>query len=394
MIFGNTPLVDHVLGQSEYNMGRATFAEIYHYLESDLLKAIPYLPEKVDLPASEVGRATKGAAQALLAKIYLFESSYAHYYPGDDRFTGLTEKWQEALNACKSIDTTQYSLVGSKGETYVTWHGPNTNGFRFMFTLEGDNNDESLFEVQYINDKMDYAQTRAGSLMQWIAPRYAYKNGGRVSTSYWGLGWPTQSLVDEFETGDVRLNTTISMPGDSIQLGLMNGTTPSHETVLIDFSNSGTGYYQNKWVCSGEQFADLGPHAWQKSPVNMKIMRLSEVYLMAAEAAIMLGDNTTAATYINMVRSRARACGGGAVPANLTGTITMDQLIHERRCELACEGRRFFDLVRWNLATSKLNGYTTPGGFQVSYESPKFDFCPLPANELIINSGLKQLYGW
>ncbi len=114
---------------------------------------------------------------------------------------------------------------------------------------------------------------------------------------------------------------------------------------------------------------------------------------MAAEAAIMLDDNPKATTYINAIRSRARACGGGSVPADLSGTITIDQLIHERRVELAFEGRRFFDLVRWNMATEKINGVTAEG-FEIIFESPKHDFMPLPDYEITTNSALEQLYGW
>jgi hypothetical protein len=115
---------------------------------------------------------------------------------------------------------------------------------------------------------------------------------------------------------------------------------------------------------------------------------------MASEAAIMLGKNDVATTYINDIRKRARACGGGSVPADLTGTITIDQLIKERRVELAFEGRRFFDLVRWNLAVAKLNNTTTPGNYPIIFESPKNDFMPLPAREVTLSSGLEQKYGW
>jgi hypothetical protein len=98
--------------------------------------------------------------------------------------------------------------------------------------------------------------------------------------------------------------------------------------------------------------------------------------LLAAEAAIMAGDNEKARTYINMVRTRARMCGveGNTCPADYPSgtTITMDMLIHERRLELAMEGHRFFDLVRWNLAEEKINGsYLINQGVTVSFSSPK-----------------------
>jgi hypothetical protein len=388
--FGEVPLVDHLLAPSEYTKERATQEELYTFIEQDLLEAIPMLKEKSELAPEDIGRATKGAAKALLARAYLFESSLAHYYPGDARFTGLTSKWQDVLDVCEDlIASNEYRLVGSDGETYDTWHGPQTNGYRFMFTVEGDNNDESIFEVQYINDEKNYANTRAGSLVQWTSPRY-YTNasGIKTNTPYWGLGWPTQSLADEFEPGDIRFHTCIAQPGDSIQINL-------GINVPINFSNTATGYYMNKYTCSAAQFADAGGHGWQKSPANGKLLRLGEVYLMAAEAAIMLNRNDLALNYINAIRSRARACGGGTGPADLTGTITMDQLIHERRVEMAFEGRRFFDLVRWNKAVQTFQNASTPGGYPIIFESPKYDFYPLPAREITVSNGaLEQRYGW
>jgi hypothetical protein len=387
-IFGNIPLVDHVLAPSEYNIPRSTFRDLFTFIEQDLTDAIAVLPERSQLAPTDIGRATKGACRGLLARLYIFESSYARNYPGDERFTGLNERWQDVYDVCQDIiNSDEYRLVGADGETYPTWHGTNTDGYRFMFTVEGDNNDETIFEVQFINDEIAYAQTRAGSLVQWTSPRY-YTNatGGQAQTGMWGLGWPTQSLYDEYEPGDIRLQTCISELGDSVQ-------TSGGFNYPVNFDNTATGYYMNKYTCSSEQFLDAGGHGWQKSPGNGKILRLGEVYLMAAEAAIMLGENDLAATHINAIRSRARACGGGVGPDDLTGTITLDQLIHERRVELAFEGRRYFDLVRWNLAIEKVNGATAEG-FPIIFESPKHDFMPLPDYELTTNTALEQAPGW
>lgn len=387
-VFGEVPLVDHLLLPSEYNIPRSTFRELFTYIESQLLEAIPVLPERSELAEGDIGRATAGAARGLLARVYLFESSYARYYPGDARFEGLNERWDDVLRVCEEIiNSGEYYLAGANGETYETWHGPNTNGYRYVFTVEGDNHPGSLFEIQYINDGVGYAQSRAGSLVQWTAPRYFYTADGLMQQSiYWGLGWPTQSIYDEYEDGDIRRRVAIAEPGDSVEN--QNGNR-----WLISFENSATGYYQNKYVCSSEQFANAGGHDWQKSPGNAKLLRLADVYLMAAEAAIVLGDNDKALQYINAVRERARNSGDGVVPADLTGTVTMEQLIHERRVELAFEGRRFFDLVRWNLAVDRVNGETAEG-FPIIFESPKHDFMPLPAYQITTNSNLEQRYGW
>ena len=93
-------------------------------------------------------------------------------------------------------------------------------------------------------------------------------------------------------------------------------------------------------------------------------------------------------------------CGpaGNTCPADYPSgtTITMDMLIHERRLELALEGHRFFDLVRWNLATKYLNGMVLAAtNYHVIFESPKNDFFPIPEEEVNTSEGnLKQYPGW
>ncbi|MBN1115622.1 MAG: RagB/SusD family nutrient uptake outer membrane protein [Bacteroidales bacterium] len=389
-IFGQVPLADHILLPSEYDLDVAPIKDIYLLVEQDLKEAMAVLPEKSALSSQNIGRATKGAAKALLARMLIFESSYATNFPGDARFEGMTARWQEALDVCEDIrNSGEYSLVGSEGETYSTWRGPETNGYQYMFTIEGENCAESIFEIQYINDGLDYTLTRAGSLVQWTSARY-YSNpdGTQGTTGYWGLGWPTQSLVDEYDADDARLHANVNMPGDSIQIsGGVNHPT--------NFDNSGTGYYMKKYELSAEQFANAGGHGWQKSPANIKLLRYADVLLMASEAAIMLGNNAKALEYINMVRSRARNCGNGTVPADLTGTVTLAQLIAERRMELAFEGRRYFDMVRWNIARDLLNNTETPLGFPIVWESPKNDFMPIPQREITTSSGkITQHEGW
>jgi hypothetical protein len=390
-IYGQVPLVDHVLLPSEYFNDKASFRDLYDLIEEDLTDAMSVLPEKSALSSSDVGRATKGAAKALLARLLIFESSYAANYPGDSRFDGLNERWAEVLSICEDlINSGEYGLVGLNGETYSTWHGPETNGYRYLFSVEAENCDESIFEIQYINDGEDYTITRAGSLIQWTSARYAVSptTGAAISTSYWGLGWPTQSLVDEYEAGDVRFNTNIASPGDTIEMGTF-GYQP------INFDKSGTGYYMQKYILSNEQFKNAGGHSWQKSPMNIKLLRYADVILMAAESAIMTGDNAKATTYINMVRKRARDCGTSGVPADLSGTISLEQLISERRRELAFEGRRFSDMVRWNIAVERMHNTSTPGGYPIIFESPKNDFLPLPQREIRTSNGnLTQHDGW
>jgi len=390
-IFGEVPLADHVLAAEEYVQPRATFRALFDFMEQDLLDAIAVLPERSGLSSADIGRATRGAAKALLARLYLFESSYARYYNGEAPFTDLNERWDDVLEYCSQvIESGEYFLVGSDGQRFPTWHGPETDGFRYIFSVEGENSPESVFEIQYILDGLGYTSTRGGSLAQWTSPRYIIDTtGAEVLGPYWGLGWPTQALVDQFDPADPRLKTTVCMEGDSV-------VVQRGQKVPVGFSHTETGYYLNKYVLSAQQFADVTSHTWHKSPYNFKHIRIADVYLMASEAALMLNRQDVALDYINAVRTRARMCGapGNTIPADLS-TLTFEDIVRERRCELAAEGRSYWDLVRWNLADDYLLGAETAGGFPLEFEVPKNLFMPLPEVEISLSGGvLTQYPGW
>ncbi|MCX7985455.1 MAG: RagB/SusD family nutrient uptake outer membrane protein [Bacteroidales bacterium] len=407
IIFGEVPLVDHVLGASEYQQSRSPMRNLFDFMEKDLKEAIPVLPLTRD--AQNIGRATKGAAQALLAKIYLFESSYAKNYPSDPRFANLRERWGEALSTAEEvINSGVYKLVGIDGERYNTFMGP-VDGFRFIFTTSGDNSAESVFEVQNINDGMNWLQSRGSSIINWSAARYYYdKNGAKTKTSYWGFNTPREELAKEFETGDPRFFTTIHISRNDPRLtnGTINQPVAKVNDSInmadgwyrINYENSPTGMYQAKFEVAWSEFKGSGTGAWDEAPINTKIIRYADVVLIAAEAAVMAGNNAKALQYINMIRKRARMCGdpGNTVPADLTGTVTLDQVKRERRVELALEGHRFFDLVRWRDAEAKLDGMVRAAdGYVIDYIPGKHEFFPIPQREIDLSKGkLKQYEGW
>jgi starch-binding outer membrane protein, SusD/RagB family len=371
-------------------MGKASLSDLYKLMEKDLKEAIEVLPVRSAFGPDNIGRATKGAAQALMARNLLFESSYAKYYPGDERFEGMTERWNEVLTYAEQvIGSGEYYLPGLNGESYNTWRNPVTNGYRYVFTSNGDNT-EGIYEIQCIKDGKGWAAARGNSMTQYIsARRIIGADGNPTNSDYWGLDLPTHLLINEFETGDPRLHAGIAYEGsgDSIEI---KGSL----RFLISYDKSVSKTYNTKYECSAKEFKDVGG-PWHSAPLNIKLIRYADVYLMAAEAAVMLGNNGKALEYINKVRTRARLCGpeGNTVPADLTGAVSLNDIIHERRVELFLEGHRYFDLVRWNLATEKLN-HDTEDGYTVTYESPKNDFLPLPQAELNVNPNLKQYPGW
>jgi starch-binding outer membrane protein, SusD/RagB family len=428
-IFGEVPLVDHVLGSSEYTMGRSSLRSVFDLMEKDLTEASATLPTSYD--ADNIGRVTKGAADGLLAKVLVFESSYAHYYPndkyslvsaGESRFKDLKEKWSEALTAAeKVINSGEYELVGTDGrKDYTSWRGQ-TDGYRWVWTTDGDNSKESVFEIQAGYYGLGWLTTRGSSMVWWTGVRWVNDphSGKNAETGFWGFNIPSKSLVDEFyqekrqptdplyASGyppDPRFNVTVHKDtiggNDSIQIGDAAG--PYWAKVCYEYDASWknlTRTFQAKYECSYNEFRATGAN-WSEAPFNNRMIRYGDVVLLAAEAAIMAGENEKARTYINMVRTRARNCGvdGNTCPADYPSgtTITMDMLIHERRLELAMEGHRFFDLVRWNLATKYLDGqYLQNQKLTVSFSSPKNDFYPIPQAEVNTSqNSLLQYPGW
>jgi hypothetical protein len=439
-IFGEVPLVDHVLGATEYAVYRSSLKSVFKLIETDLQDAIAVLPASYS--GTDLGRATKGAAQALLAKAYLFESSYAHYYPGDNyslvnngesRFKDLQEKWTDALTMAENvISSGQYNLVGNAGEKYTSWRG-STDGFRYIWTTDGENSKESVFEIQAEYLGLNWLLTRGSSMAWWTGARwiYDYKTQKPTETKYWGFNIPSLSLLTEFNQekrqpgdplidsltpADPRFNTTIhrDTSGGNDSVNVQGAKIWSKISYQFNATQRVlTNMYQAKYECSYGEFLAQNAN-WSESPFNNRMIRYADVVLFAAEAAIMLGNTDKALTYINMVRTRARMCGAlnNTAPANLalgdlTSTLNtpngsvavklgLPQLIHERRLELAMEGFRFYDLVRWNLAIKYLPGqYLVNQNKTVGFTSPKNDFFPIPQAEVNTSQGhLLQYSGW
>lgn len=391
-IFGGVPLVDHVLAQSEYESGRSEIYEIYDLIKSDLHFAINILPEKSEL-GDDVGRATKGAARALLSKVFLYESSYAKYYTTDDRFDQLEIHWDSAAYwAEQVISSNEYELVGIHGERFNTWRGSNTGGYSYVFLAEANNSSESIFSIQCRNDGLGWFDSRGNSMIYWCMPKYVNTPGAPeqgTATQRWGWWCPTDFLANSYEAGDPRYKATVLEEDDTLLVSSSSGNiwvTPNFKLL-----EEGTGLHRNqrKYECSPDEVSTT----WKEGPTNIKIIRYADVVLFAAEAYLEMEDNTTALSYINMVRERARMSGETNSPAALP-SLTHDDIVHERLVELACEGHRFWDLVRWNLADKHLN-HTLADGDKIEYIKGKHEFFPLPASEVSLSGGkLEQYSGW
>ena len=363
-VFGGVPMVDFVIDSSDkWKQPRATADEVYEHIIADLLKADSLLWNKSKYADADLGRATKGAAQAMLCKVYLYHKDYDNAY-----------LWG------KTFVEQQY------GKEYTLCPKYSDN-----FTLAGENGPESVFEIQYMAEPTsDYGEgfgfTRGTFTTILTRPR-ASEMGQQKG---WGWNHPTQNLYDEFETGDPRLQATIGVPSAAAQ-----------EEIEVNYL--GSCYYNNK-ICYQEDGVFPPIDHDSRSPLNYRLIRASDVLLLYAEAALESGKDLNAAKWaLEEVRRRARNCSADpstVLPAFPYGTYTgtTDDLRaairHERRVELAMEGHRWFDLVRWGIAYEVLDKDQGSYGKNESAEARaemanfikgKNELFPIPAEEINLN---------
>lgn len=245
--YGGVPIIDHLPNPSSdedriMQLTRKSEAEVYAFIESDLNDAIAVLPNKSAYPLSERGRASIGAAHALLAKVSLYQ-----------------EKWQQVIDNCNLVSG--YSL----SPNYAT-----------MFQLSGENDNESIFEIQGV-----------GSNPAKGIQGYSVSQGARGAGGWgWGFNTPSQSLVNAYEAGDVRKDATIIFAGTTLYDGRFVPNTVENP--------------RYNYKCYSSAFTD----GWE-TDANVKYLRYAEVLLMKAEALNELNQTAAAIPLLNEVRNRA-----------------------------------------------------------------------------------------
>lgn len=350
-IFGGVPLVTLPIESStNWKQPRASAADVYAQIVKDLTEANATLWKKSQYSDPDLGRATKGAAQAMLLKTNLYLKNYAE-----------AKRWGDSI-----IASTQYDLVAKYADN---------------FTLAGENGKESVFEIQYMEDpNSDYGQgdgfTR-GTFSVILTRSRASKFGG------WGFNKPTQNLYNEYEANDPRRDATIYNPTDA-QI-----ETPAQEIYL------GSRYLNRKYALMNDDGSIYKLDHATRGPINNKVIRYADVLLMHAEACCEL--NQLAAAKADLEKVRARARGTAAIlPAFPYGTYADNQtdlrkaIRHERRVELAMEGHRWFDLCRWGVAKQVLDAYKTTESAEAQAQMAEFiagkhELFPIPSKEIDLN---------
>lgn len=278
--FGGVPLITEPLAPGEYFQQRASREDVYAQIEQDLTDAIADLPEQSAYGAADVGRASKGAARALLAKVHLFQ----------DEFQAA---WDQATAV---INSGEYAL-------YPTYGG--------IFTEAGENSSETVFEVQVIAVEGGNNGPTGG------ATQYSQVQGVRGFPNLgWGFNTPSPDLEASYEPGDPRLQHTILYPWEELNDG----------SGLVTYLNASM---PNNRFNEKVQVPSNNPNGSGNSGINIRLIRYADVLLMAAEAGFQIGQTGPAETYLNMVRERARegaTVTAGFTPERLNETLATDVL--------------------------------------------------------------------
>lgn len=331
--FGDVPLVlTPAASPGEVaNVTRTPAAQVYTQIELDLKDAIAKLPATYS--GEDIGRASKWAATALLAKVYLTE------------------------NKMSDAATQANAVIAGSGKTLWTNYGDN-------FKLENENGQESLFEVQYKSGLNQYTYDGPGSAINEFWGARFFGNPYVVPGGGYGFNIPEKEFVDGYETGDTRKAATVFVPGDKYPDGQVQPAT---------LEGDPNGYNVRKF------YAARTSTIWD-SPLNVPVLRLSEMYLIKAEA---LGATADGYAALNVVRKRAGLPDRTA--ANTTNYLAT--VLKERRYELAFEMDRWYDMKRTNTLVGNTN-LVAKGIKQFN------DLLPIPQAEIDVNPNLTQNKGY
>jgi hypothetical protein len=365
-MWGTPPLVDHLLAADEYKQGNGNPAELWALVEKDLTEAIASnaLHEKANANDNSSYHITKQFAQTLLGKAYVFQ-----------------EKWNDAVSVLDAVVASgKYDLFrGDYGE---------------MLQYTNENNCESLFELNYLNDPNNAQMVNLLFAMAgWRTDQMNINPASDIYTGTWGFGNPQKELYDAFVAEEgangYRLNRTMINFDQMTALG--------HSIIAGKELYGVEGYLMWKTrKVKGEQ----NPGGWMDSHNNIRIMRYAEALLLAAEAHVKGGNATKAAEYVNLVRLRA-----GLSPKS---SVTMNDIMLEKRLELCGESVRFQDMLRWKIADKMANQgkkipllsstgtlrYVEYNAGDVAGFKSKHWLLPFPQAEIDLNENINQNEGW
>lgn len=347
-LWGDVPLVLEDIPASDLgSIGRTPKAEVYTQIEKDLTEAMAVLPLKSEYGNTDKFRMSKGTAQALLGKAHLYQ-----------------EEWSDAVTHFEAVITSQE-------------YGLEPNIAR-VFSRAGEFGIESLLEINYTSSEQ-YSwgnfpwggPNESNIIVQLMGPREIIytKAPGDSLLEGWGYNTPTKKIYDAFvAAGDESRRKLVLMSLEELEAAGGGFSEPNR----YEFE----GYFQRKYATFETETG--GPDGPLNYGTNFKLLRYADVLLMAAEAHFRDNNENKAREYLNDVRQRP---GTNLPEVTATGDALFEAIVLERQLELAFEGFRYIDLVRWGLADEELG----PLGFV----SGKHEVFPIP-NADVISAGLEQ----
>ena len=330
-----------------YFTERASEEESWNQALSDLRAAAERLPARYPDP-NDLGRATLGAAWSYIAKSHLYLRNW-------DSVNVYVDK-VKALGI--------YNL---------------TSDYATNFNMTGENNVESIFEVQQGRSGFNVFQNNGenNNYLQQYGPRGLVGKVPGFTSNMQGGYEPTTNLFNCYAKSDKRIGALFILPGNVLTF---DGVTINVPADLVTFKKawSSTGIAPRKWIIDPSNFINLD--AWN-TPLNWKLFRYAELLLMDAEAANELNNNIRALESLNKVRGRAGISILTTIPAAIKDSIRM-----EYRRELAFEGHRFFQLVRWGTIPQAM--------LDRGFIKGKHELMPIPQSERDLNPKLDQNPNW
>lgn len=359
--FGGSLLIDHVIDplKNPEKTPRASYQEMVNFIVKDVEAAAEILPVTHD--AANIGRATKGAALMLKAKTYFWASS-EKFQNQEKNFLGFTDNRSEemltkakeayeelfALNAYELINITATTEDGIKNE------------YRKIFLTK--NSQESIFEVQHSDDG-DYSNKFGHRLDRFAAAPFftgtycAYTPTHNHTMEYDMRDGASYNAQDPYTNRDYRFYANILYDGSiynnhEMEIHTIDGVKGADLKPYGTSTSAGytlTGYYMAKFLDESQNINNDDTYA---SKQNYIIWRLAEAKLDYAEVCFRLGDVTTATQLVNEIRER--------VHMDTKTTVSLDDILKERRIEMAFEETTYWDYFRLGTAMEKLNGGTNP----------------------------------
>lgn len=381
--FGDAPLITETLDSfEEFNQPRVPKDQIFDQIIADFTYAKENLPES--WPASLEGSATKAAGAAYLAKAYLYRGE--GYY--DEAETAAREAIQIA-------EDTGYELI---------------DDYESIFTYENEKNPELIFYWNFVEEPSGQHTNATVNRIPSNNPQ-EFNIWGTSGRAY---NLPNRDLYDAYEEDDPRRDYTLMAPGDDY--GIYEGEPYTYEHETFDTNGDTVRYevtyeagdtieYDYRWSETGINYRKLIYNIGHLASVNSAgmdepQMRMADLYLILAEALAEQGDGE-AMTWVDAVRSRGSVDMPPKNQAEFGGLV--EAVRHERRVELAGEGQRLWDLMRWNAVKEELDvnppvkGHFfsdfMPDGNSWKYDDPELDnypsdevLFPIPLNEIDQNS--------